>query len=276
VDPEDFLPASPRDRGEMLKELRELAGKIGDAPLRELVLGCLKDDNFREKFVRSPAAKSIHHAYLGGLLEHTLTVMQMADRVADVYPGLNRDLLLAGAFFHDIGKTRELGQERSFEYSDEGRLMGHIVMGTNMFTDWAESHPGLSDETVLKLCHMILSHHGSYEFGSPKRPKFAEALVLNYIDEMDSKVQTLKEIAGREAGQKWSSFQKLFDRYLYLGKPHEKAKKPSNRKKTEFTHRPFDQLSEQESPEEAERFASEEQDQSLDLFPPSKSPSKKR
>jgi len=284
VNPEDFLPASPRDRQEMLGTLQALVDTIGDAPLRDLIRGCLADDTFRERFVRSPAAKTIHHAYLGGLLEHTLTVMELADRVAAVYPGLSRDLLLAGAFFHDIGKTRELGHERSFEYSDEGRLIGHIVMGANMFSDWAEQHPDLPEETVLKLTHMILSHHGTYEFGSPKRPKFAEALVLNYIDEMDSKVQTLKEISGRETGQKWSSFQKLFDRYLYLGESESTAagdaqetqvlpKSPARRQGRDLTHRPFDQLAEATDKPPA---PGNNDSQSLDLFAEAKTTKRKR
>lgn len=236
VDPEEFLPRSPRDRGEMLKRLRELLESIKDEQLRGLVLGCLDDDEFRESFAKAPAAKTIHHAYLGGLLEHTLAVCELADRTARLYPHVNRDLLLAGAFFHDVGKIRELGSERSFDYTDEGRLLGHIVMGAMMFTDLVEAHPGLEEETALKLTHMILSHHGSYEFGSPKRPKFTEALILNYLDELDSKIQTFKEIAEQDTGGKWSSFQRLFDRYIYLGRKEKPAGKP------DLTHRPFSQI----------------------------------
>ncbi|MFC1655036.1 3'-5' exoribonuclease YhaM family protein, partial [Myxococcota bacterium] len=177
-----------------------------------------------------------HHAYLGGLLEHTLAVCELADRVAKLYPHVDRDILLAGAFFHDVGKIRELGSDRSFDYTDEGRLLGHIVMGAMMVTDLAEAHPELPEETALKLTHMILSHHGSYEFGSPKRPKFTEALILNYLDELDSKVQTFLEIAEHDPGGKWSSFQRLFDRYIYLGR---KEKPP---KGSDFTQRPFEKI----------------------------------
>lgn len=236
VDPEEFLPRSPRDRGEMLQHLRSLMESIKDDRLRGLVLGCLDDDDFRESFAKAPAAKTIHHAYLGGLLEHTLAVSELADRVAKLYPHIDRDLLLAGAFFHDAGKIRELGSDRSFDYTDEGRLLGHIVMGAMMFTDLVEAHSGLDEETALKLTHMILSHHGSYEFGSPKRPKFTEALILNYLDELDSKIQTFKEIAEHDPGGKWSSFQRLFDRYIYLGR------KEKPREKTDLTHRPFEKI----------------------------------
>jgi 3'-5' exoribonuclease len=240
VDAEEFLPRSPRDRGEMLKRLRSLVESIKDSGLRGLVLGCLDDDEFRESFAKAPAAKTIHHAYLGGLLEHTLAVCELADRVAKLYPHVDRDLLLAGAFFHDVGKIRELGSDRSFDYTDEGRLLGHIVMGAMMFNDLVEAHPGLDEETALKLSHMILSHHGSYEFGSPKRPKFTEALILNYLDELDSKIQTFKEIAEQDTGGKWSAFQRLFDRYIYLGREQQPAENPA--KKSDLTHRPFSKI----------------------------------
>jgi 3'-5' exoribonuclease len=142
-----------------------------------------------------------------------------------------------------VGKIRELQRERSFEYTDEGRLLGHIVMGASLLTGWADQ-AGLSGEVTLKLTHMILSHHGSYEFGSPKRPKFLEALILNYLDELDSKVKTFSEIAAREAGQKWSSYQKLFDRYIYLGEP---GSPPADapRREDELTHKPFRELDDQ-------------------------------
>ena len=217
VESEDFLPASKRDRGEMLARLRKLLSSIDDETLREFVLGCLEDAAFREVFLRAPAAKSIHHAFLGGLLEHTLSVVELADRVAPHYPTLDRNLLLAGAFFHDVGKVRELGRDRSFEYTDEGRLIGHIVMGAQMITDWADKFGRLSQDQRMRLVHLVVSHHGSYEFGSPKQPMFAEALLLNFLDDLDSKLQAFREVAERESGQRWSSFQKPFDRYLYLG-----------------------------------------------------------
>lgn len=246
VDPEEFLPATSRDRGEMLGRVRTLLASIHDASLREILVERLDDSTFRRRFTRAPAAKTIHHAYLGGLLEHTLSVMELAQSITELHPWLDRDILIAGAFLHDIGKTRELDQERSFDYTDEGRLIGHIVMGAGMFNEWVRAHgAGLADDRVLKLTHMILSHHGTYEFGSPKRPKFVEALVLNYLDELDSKMQTFKEITDREAGQKWTSYQKLFDRYLYMGTPvgTDDAAGPSQAPETQgLTQRPFSEL----------------------------------
>ncbi|MBW1809934.1 MAG: HD domain-containing protein [Deltaproteobacteria bacterium] len=263
VNLEEFLPVSPRDRGEMLSKLQALLESISDKSLRALVVDRLQDDSFREKFASAPAAKTIHHAYLGGLLEHTLNVVELADRVAALYGELDRDLLLAGGFLHDIGKIRELGCERSFEYTDAGRLLGHIVIGAMMLTDWAQAYPELSEDSLMKLTHMILSHHGSYEFGSPKRPKFTEAMVLNYLDELDSKVQTFKEIAQRDQGNRWSSFQRLFDRYLFLGQPPDSGSPATDKtgpdKKTKkqrpdkpLTHRAFaEQLD--ESPDEIDK-----------------------
>jgi 3'-5' exoribonuclease len=259
VDPEEFLPRSPRDRGEMLDRLRGLLSTIKGSGLRGLVLGCLDNDNFRESFAKAPAAKTIHHAYLGGLLEHTLAVCELADRVTQLYSHVDRDLLLAGAFFHDMGKIRELGSDRSFDYTDPGRLLGHIVMGAMMLNDLVEAHPGLPAETALKLTHMILSHHGSYEFGSPKRPKFTEALILNYLDELDSKIQTFKEIAEHDPGGKWSSYQRLFDRYIYLGR---QDKPPEG---TDLTHRPFKKI---EAPPEPKPDA--KPGEPLNLFRPDK------
>ncbi|MBN2496898.1 MAG: HD domain-containing protein [Deltaproteobacteria bacterium] len=223
IDLDEYLPSSPFDRGEMLGRVKELLESLQPGPLREVLLGALLDEEFRRSFGRAPAAKTIHHAYLGGLLEHTLSVMELADRVAGHYAHVDRDLLLAGAFLHDLGKIRELDRERTFDYTDEGRLIGHVVMGAMLFADWAEAHGGVPDELVLKITHMILSHHGSYEFGSPRRPKFTEALLLSHLDELDSKVQSFKEISDRQAGRGWSSYQRVFDRYLYLGSPAEPA-----------------------------------------------------
>jgi len=217
VNPDEFLPATRRDRGEMLARVRELLQGIRDAALRQFCLACLDDERFRESFARAPAAKNIHHAFLGGLLEHTLSVMELCDRLCPLYPELDRDILLAGAFFHDAGKVRELGRDRSFEYTDEGRLLGHIVVGAQMLADWNRDLALLSPERLLSLQHMVVAHHGSTEFGSPKLPMFAEALALNYLDDLDSKLESFREIAEREGGQRWSSFQKPLDRYLFLG-----------------------------------------------------------
>jgi 3'-5' exoribonuclease len=231
IDPEDFLPTSSRNRTDMLNRVRTLVASLSNQDLRALLLAHLDDPAFQETFILSPAAKTIHHAYLGGLLEHSLMVMELADRVCQLYPALDRDLLIAGALLHDIGKTSELEYERSFDYTDEGRLIGHLVGGAMMFKKWAEEQGRLPEELTLKLIHMILAHHGSYEFGSPKRPKFAEAMVLNYLDELDSKMQAMAAISQREAGQRWTSYQKFFDRYIFLGtqvSPGEEEEQPGS------------------------------------------------
>ena len=267
VHPEDYLPCSSKDKKAMLDRLRALLSSIQLAPLRELLLDRLDDEAFAAAFTRAPAAKSIHHAMLSGLLEHTLSACELADRIAALYPHLERDLLLAGAFLHDVGKTRELASETGFDYTDEGRLVGHIVLGAMMFGQWAAARPDLPAGVALKITHMILSHHGSYEFGSPKRPKFAEAMVLNFIDELDSKIETYHELALREGGQKWSSFQKLFDRFILLGTPEPAgedqsasapaADKPADDspprtrrgRETPLTQQPFSQLNASLKPE---------------------------
>jgi 3'-5' exoribonuclease len=247
---DEFLPASSRDRDQMLDRLKELLGTIDNRPLRDMLMTRLDNEEFRQQLERTPAAKTIHHAFLGGLLEHTLSVVELAERTATIYTDLDRDLLLAGAFLHDVGKIHELGSQTSFEYTDAGRLLGHIYIGAAMVQEWVAVQPGLDEETALKLVHMILSHHGSYEFGSPRRPKFVEALVLNYLDELDSKVESFREIAAREKGQRWSSFQRVFDRYLYLGEPkaeQNEHKDPddiiepkSPRRDTPLKHNPFE------------------------------------
>lgn len=216
VDPDEFLPASPRDRGLMLARLQELLGSLADAPLREMLLEPLGQPDFRARLSRAPAAKSIHHAYVGGLLEHTLNLMELADRLAALQPDLQRDLLLAGAYVHDLGKLEELDPNRGFEYTDPGRLVGHLVLGAMLLGEWARAHPGLAPETLMKLQHIVLSHHGEKEFGSPVVPLFTEALVVHQLDLLDSKVQAFREVAARERGQRWSSYQRQLDRYLLL------------------------------------------------------------
>lgn len=276
VNPDEFLPATRRDRGEMLARVRELLQGIGDEKLRAFCLACLEDEGFRSSFARTPAAKNIHHAFLGGLLEHTLSVMELCQRLCPLYPALDRDLLLAGAFFHDAGKVRELGRDRSFEYTDEGRLLGHIVMGVQMLAEWNHEFKLLSPERLLLLQHMVVAHHGSTEFGSPKLPMCAEALTLNYLDDLDSKLEAFREIAEREGGQRWSSFQKPLERYLFLGgAPAEREPGATSRREAEsgegrsdLRQRPFDGLGARE-----EARAPAEAPAALELF---SSPGRKR
>ena len=238
----DFLGSVAADTQEMLDELQGLIESIHHGPLRKLLMGRLVDEKFRDEFSRCPAAKTNHHAHIGGLLQHTLSVMKLADGICKNYPQLDRDMLLAGAFLHDVGKIREIRTDRSFAYTDEGNLVGHLVMGAAMFERWSEEYD--LDETIsLKLVHMILSHHGKREFGSPVVPKFPEALALHFLDNLDSKLQSMFEVAKQQAGQKWSSFQAQFEGYLFLDSEPTKVQSDDDRPKEQgLRHRPLANL----------------------------------
>ena len=178
----DFFPASRRPKEEMLLELKKRIKSIQDKPLRRLLEEIFKGDTLA-RFAQSPAAKKMHHAYLGGLLEHTLSMAHMAEAAARHYPLINGDLLLAGVFLHDLAKIDEFDCSRPpFNYTDRGRLVGHLVLGVEMLRRAADKVPDLPGETVDQLAHLILSHHGQLEFGSPVLPMTPEAMLLHHID----------------------------------------------------------------------------------------------
>jgi 3'-5' exoribonuclease len=166
----------------------------------------------------------MHHAYLGGLLEHTLAVAKLAAMLADFYPALDRDLLMTGALLHDIGKTRELAFDAfPFDYTDRGRLVGHLVLGVEMIQDRVKTIPGFPEELATRLQHLILSHHGRYEFGSPALPMISEAFVLNFLDDLDAKLNFLGRLEEQATtpGYQWTDFQRTLERFLYVrGRPH--------------------------------------------------------
>jgi 3'-5' exoribonuclease len=166
----------------------------------------------------APAAKGMHHVYLGGLLEHSLAVAKLVDAIVPLYGNLNRDLLVAGALLHDVGKVREMSYYRSFDYTDEGKLLGHITIGVEMVQERLAALPGFPAELGLLLKHMLLSHHGQYEFGSPKRPKTVEATILNYLDDLDSKINGIRTHIKKEgeALGRWTSYHRLYDRYYFV------------------------------------------------------------
>jgi 3'-5' exoribonuclease len=178
----------------------------------------MADHQFVSQFKKAPAAKTFHHSYLGGLLEHTLSVSQMAVLITEHYPDLDGDLLLSGAILHDIGKIDELTFELNIEYSDRGRLLGHIVLGILMVEERLKTFKEFPSELALRLRHLILSHHGEFDFGSPKRPKFLEAFALHLIDDMDAKMKGLGRLLkdDRQEGS-WTAFNNLFQRYLFKG-----------------------------------------------------------
>lgn len=217
VDLSNFLEASPRDPGEMVKELGAVASGIGNAYLRRLLQAFLADLEFMEAFKRAPAAKTLHHNTIGGLLEHVVELIALCRDVANHFPGVDRDLLSVGAFLHDIGKVRELSVRKSIEYTDEGRLLGHISLGYEMLTDKIRSIPGFPAEAAMLLKHIMLSHHGEYEFGSPKRPKIQEAIVINYMDDLAAKINNFQMTLKKESvGQgDWTAYSKMHGRYLY-------------------------------------------------------------
>jgi 3'-5' exoribonuclease len=172
-------------------------------------------------FCVAPAAKAMHHVYLGGLLEHSLAVAALADDVSGRYPVVNRDLLMVAALLHDIGKVDELRYERSFDYSDEGKLIGHIVMGVEMIDQKIRAIPTFSLRQKMLLKHMLLSHHGQYEYGSPKRPKTLEAVILNFVDDLDAKINGVCTHMAKEPDREgsWTSYHRLYDRYFFRDNP---------------------------------------------------------
>ena len=213
----DFLPESSRPVSEMCAELDTLLESIGNPWLRRLMALFREDEQFMALYRSAPAAKGMHHVYLGGLLEHSLSVAALVDRIIPQYDGLNRDLLIVGALLHDVGKVREMAFERAFDYTDEGKLIGHITIGVEMIHEKMMQLDGFPRELGMLLKHMLLSHHGQYEYGSPKRPKTVEATVLNYLDDMDSKINGIRTHIGKELdnGARWTAYHKHYDRYYF-------------------------------------------------------------
>ena len=212
-DPKDFLPSSKRDVEEMYAELLGYVKKINNPYIAKLVRSFfVEDEEFVKAFKFHSAAKSVHHGFIGGLLEHTLGVTKLCDFYADTYPVINRDLILAAAMFHDMGKLREISTFPENDYTDEGNLLGHIVMGVEMIGERIRTIDGFPPKVASELKHCILAHHGEYEYGSPKKPALIEALALNFADNLDAKMETLTEIfAANEGKSEWLGFNRLLD-----------------------------------------------------------------
>jgi len=220
VNPADFMPAARRDPEAMFEKLKNLSLAMTNDHLKSLVQAFWKEERFVEQFKKAPAAKNMHHAYLGGLLEHTLSLALLADRVGDHYSGIDRDLLLTGAILHDIGKIKEFVYERRIDYSDEGRLLSHIVIGVAMVQEKIERIPGFPANTAMRVKHMLVSHHGNREYGSPEPPKTLEAVMLNYLDEIDSKINGIREFMdNQDTNTGWTGFHRPLDRFFYKGPP---------------------------------------------------------
>jgi 3'-5' exoribonuclease len=219
VEPTDYLPGCQGDVDAMFEELLHYAGIIQNIALKELIYSFLRDENTSDLFKRAPAAKGFHHIYLGGLLEHSLYVVKLLVEVAEHYPCLNKDMLIAGGILHDIGKIYEFSYDNLIEYSDEGRLIGHIVMGVEMIDKKIADIPDFPVQPALELRHIILSHHGEFEYGSPKRPKTMEALAVHYMDDLDAKLNAFQSItANSNSDSDWTAYNRFFERYLYKKK----------------------------------------------------------
>lgn len=216
VDAADFLATTTRDVNQMLDRLKEMTARMQTPWLRSLFDLFWADPDFVAAYTRAPAAKHMHHAYIGGLLEHTLSMAILSETIAGHYGGVDRDLLLAGVILHDVGKTRELEYSRRIDYTDEGRLLSHIIIGLSMLDEKLKQLPDFPEDQAQLLKHMIVSHHGAREFGSPEPPKTIEAVLLNDIDEMDSRVNSIREyVAKDESDGSWTSYHRLLERHFY-------------------------------------------------------------
>lgn len=219
----DMIPATERDVGQMLEELRAAIEEVENPYLRQVVRAFFDDPDFVARFSRAPAARRVHHAYLGGLLEHTLEVISLCRHLMTLYPQIHRDLLLSGALLHDIGKTREYTWETGIEYSDEGRLLGHVVMSLQMVDRVLEGMPDFPSDLALRLRHMIISHHGRHEWGSPRRPHTLEAAALHYVENLSAQVNRFQRLIAtrRDPTKPWTEYDTLLGRYLYAGREEE-------------------------------------------------------
>lgn len=219
VDLSDYLAVAKLSPESMFAELATYIEQIQTPCLKELLNAFFQDEKTKALFMKAPAAKGFHHSYLCGLLEHTLSVTKMLHMTQKHYQNVNGDLLLAGGILHDIGKIYEFDFDRLVRYSDEGRLIGHIVMGLEMVNEKIASIKDFPQQLAMELRHLILSHHGSLEFGSPKRPKTLESLIVHHIDDLDAKINAFETFVAEapDDDTNWTPFHKLLDRYLYKG-----------------------------------------------------------
>lgn len=212
-DVSNYMPSTDKNVEEMYQQLLAYVNKMKETHVKALAQSFFVDDKeFIKKFKKHSAAKNVHHGFIGGLLEHTLGVTKLCDYLADQYPVLQRDLLLASAMFHDIGKLEELSGFPENDYTDSGNLLGHIYIGTAMLQERIKTISGFPVKMANELMHCILAHHGELEYGSPKKPALAEALALSMADNLDAKLQTMKELLQNEdIKSDWLGFQRLFD-----------------------------------------------------------------
>lgn len=212
----DYLPKTAKDIDDLWRTLTDFISTFQNPYLKSLVQAFMSDPEIAAAYRNAPAAKTLHHAYIGGLLDHVVSLFRSCDLVRRNYPQINRDLLLTGAFLHDIGKIHELTYNRSFSYTTKGQLLGHMIIELEMLQDKLALVPGFPDELKTLVEHLIISHHGEYEFGSPKLPMFPEALMLHYLDDLDSKMEAMRAQFEREStlDGPWSSYNASLGRPL--------------------------------------------------------------
>ncbi|MFW5867534.1 MAG: 3'-5' exoribonuclease YhaM family protein [Armatimonadota bacterium] len=219
MDAADLVPASKRDMDELRERLLEVVASVTNPHLGALLDEFFGDPEFVDCFCRAAGAKSLHHSHLGGLVEHTVGVLEILETVARIHPELDRDLMMAGGLLHDLGKVTELECKAAIEYTDMGRLVGHTVLTDRMVNKAIDRIEGFPEELANRLTHLLLSHHGQREYGAPVLPMTAEACALHYADNLDAHVQYFGQVVadGQAAGSRWSDYQRLFERYIYVG-----------------------------------------------------------
>jgi 3'-5' exoribonuclease len=214
----DFFPMTEKDIDSMFESLIEIGQQVRNQHLSQLLLLFWEDSSFCDRFKKAPASKGLHHTYLGGLLEHTLSVSQLALKNGRHYEGLNLDLLLTGSILHDMGKIDELSYNWSFDYSDEGKLLGHIILGLEGLEEKIRQLNTFPKDLATLLKHLLLSHHGQYIWGSPKRPMILEAVMLHYLDDMDAKMNGILQFLKTQVSEKarWTGYHRVFEQVFYM------------------------------------------------------------
>lgn len=213
----DYLASSDKDLDAEFDELIGIVLNFSNPHLKDLLLNLFSDSEMVRKFKTCPAGKTLHHAYIGGLMEHVLSIVRLAQLLKQHYPILNLDLLITGAILHDLGKVDELSYARHFDYTDEGKLIGHLTMEVMLIDRKIRETPDFPEDLRWQVIHMLVSHHGRYEYGSPKLPMTLEAVVLHYLDNLDAKVYAIQWLIENDdtGSEHWTGYNKMFDGYVY-------------------------------------------------------------
>lgn len=218
-DIDDFLPKTTKDVDKLFNYIKSV--NIQNRYLKSLLEAFFNDHEFISLFKKAPAAKSLHHCYLGGLVEHTYEVIKICELICELFPQIDREFLLTGAILHDIGKIEELKFTKVIDYTDEGRLIGHVVMGERAVSERMNRIDGFPKELKMRMSHLLLSHHGEYEWGSPKRPKTLEACTLHYAENLDAQVNRFIQLIEKEKDKTWADYDRLLERHIYIGEQME-------------------------------------------------------